>query len=341
MPRVSVIVPNFQHEAFLRQRLDSIAAQSWKDYEVILLDDASGDGSVEILREYAEKHQWQLEINANNSGSPFKQWNKGVALAQGEYLWIAESDDIAHPEFLSRLVPLLDQNEKLGIAYAQSMLIDENGHELNSYQENLEFLYKSKAWQTDFTIPGSQACREWLFFHNPIPNASGALFRKSTYLSVGGGDPEMRLNGDWYLYCKMLLQSDLAFRADILNYFRVHTGTQRSKSRKRASVYAELIRINELLRAGLENAEEPANRAMDEFANWWIGNLPYHSINRENRRLNRKHYQVFKAYKNNLPWRIFLSYLISYLRDFLSFLGILKPLKQFRGFLFPGKYWNQ
>lgn len=341
MPKLTIIVPNYQHEAYLVQRLESIKKQSFQDYEVILLDDASKDGSAAILRAYAnENPDWQLIINDQNSGSPFKQWNKGVALAQGEYIWVAESDDLAHPDLLAALVPLLDENPQVGIAYAQSMLIDEKGNELNSYEENLRFLYKSEAWQKDFIISGKQACQQWLFFHNPIPNASGALFRKSAYLAVGGGDPEMRLNGDWHLYAKILLQYDLAFKADILNYFRVHTQTQRSRSRKQASVYKELIAINQLLRKDIPEAKEEADRAMDEFANWWIGNLPYHSINAENRALNKVHYRIFGQYKNNLAWRIFITYVISYLRDFLRWTGLLKPLKKLRGRIFPGKYWN-
>ncbi|WP_421752649.1 glycosyltransferase family 2 protein [Croceimicrobium sp.] len=341
MPKLTIIVPNYQHEAYLAQRLESIKNQSFQDYEVILLDDASKDGSAGILQAYADANpEWQLILNDQNSGSPFKQWNKGVALAQGEYIWVAESDDLAHPDLLAALVPLLDENPQVGIAYAQSMLIDEAGHELNSYEENLRFLYKSKAWQEDFIINGKEACRNWLFFHNPIPNASGALFRKSAYLEAGGGDPQMRLNGDWYLYAKILLHYDLAFKAEILNYFRVHTQTQRSRSRKQASVYKELIAINQLLREGIPDANKEADAAMDEFANWWIGNLPYHSLNSENRALNKVHFRIFGEYKNNLVWRIFITYVISYLRDFLKWIGLLKPLKKLRSQIFPGKYWN-
>ncbi len=342
MPKVSIIVPNFQHEAYLEKRLDSIVSQSFTDYEVILLDDASKDQSAAILQSYADQHSnCQFLKNDENSGSPFKQWKKGLDLAQGEFLWIAESDDVAHPNLLQNLVPLLEQNENVGLAYAQSMLIDEDSNELNSYEENLQFIYKSKAWQSDFIIDGKEACRKWLFYHNPIPNASGVLFRKQALLEVEGPDLKMRLNGDWHLYAKILLKYDLAFQAKILNYFRVHQKTQRSVSIKRASVYKELISINQLLRDGLEDAHKEADTAMDEFANWWIGNLPYHSNTRENRSLNRQLYKTFREYKNNLPWRIFLTYVISYLRDFLRWIGLLKPLKSLRERLFPGKYWNE
>ena len=342
MPKVTVIVPNYQHEVYLNQRLQSILGQGFQDFEVLLLDDGSSDGSAAILADYASKQvHWQFEPNKENSGSPFKQWQKGIEKAQGEYIWIAESDDWAHPDLLQTLVGLLDNNPQAGIAYAQSILVDETGLELNSYEENLRFIYKSAAWQKNFVKKGKEACREWLFFHNPIPNASGALFRKEAILAAGGPDLNMRLNGDWHLYAKILLQYDLAFSAKALNFFRVHQKTQRSKSIKRASVYEELLAINGLLRENLPEAEAEANKALDEFANWWIGNLPYHSWNAENRALNKALYRKFYPYKNNLPWRIFLTFIISYLRDFLRWMGLLNHLKKLRNFIFPGKYWNQ
>ncbi len=342
MPKVSVIVPNFQHEAYLQKRLDSIARQTFQDFELILLDDGSKDASVEILRKFADRHpDVKLLLNEKNSGSPFIQWNKGIAQASGEYLWIAESDDYCEDTFLESLVPLLDQNPELGIAYAHSMMVDEQDQKIHSYAENLAFIYKSKAWESDFIKSGKEACKDWLLYHNPIPNASGILIRRKAYEEVKGADPKFRLNGDWHLYAKILLKYDLGFLNKELNYFRVHRKTQRSKSRKRASVYEELYAINKLLRAGLNDAQSEADAALSEFGNWWIGNLPYHSWTRENWRINRKMYRVFRELKSPLAWRIFLTFIISYFRDFLNFIGLLKPLKKLRSALWPGKYWDK
>lgn len=342
MPKVSVIVPNYQHERFLEQRLKSIQNQNFKDFELILLDDASQDKSPQILEAFHQ--EWansQLLINTENSGSPFKQWNKGVEMSKGEYLWIAESDDYCQANLLESLVSLMDRNPNLGIAYGHSMMVNEEGVEINSYAENLEFIFKSQAWREDFIISGKQACQDWLFHHNPIPNASGILMRKSAYLEVGGADPKFRLNGDWELYARILLKYDLGFINEELNFFRVHKKTQRSQSIKRASVYEELYAINQLLRKALPEAEKEADQALTEFGNWWIGNLPYHSWSAENRRINRKMYGVFKEIRKPLAYRIFLTFCISYVRDFLKFIGLLKPLKKLRSSLWPGKYWDK
>ena len=103
-PTVSIIVPNFNHAPFLRKRVDSILGQTYQDFEIILLDDCSTDESRSILREYSDRPHVRLAFNDANSGSGYRQWNKGVSLARGKYVWIAESDDYADGNLLQRLV---------------------------------------------------------------------------------------------------------------------------------------------------------------------------------------------------------------------------------------------
>src|SRR5437879_548872 len=76
MPTVSVIVPNYNHARYLRRRIDSILAQTYRDFELILLDDGSTDESRSILSEYGNDPRVKIELNERNSGNTFKQWNK-------------------------------------------------------------------------------------------------------------------------------------------------------------------------------------------------------------------------------------------------------------------------
>src|ERR1700722_8508136 len=89
MPKVSVIIPSYNHARFLRQRIDTVLQQTFQDFEVILLDDCSPDNSPEIISSYVGDSRVRIEFNAINSGSTFKQWNKGVRMARGDYVWIA------------------------------------------------------------------------------------------------------------------------------------------------------------------------------------------------------------------------------------------------------------
>ena len=103
MPTVSVIVPNYNHARFLPQRIESILRQTYQDFELILLDDCSTDDSRAVLSQYASEPRVRIQFNEVNSGSTFRQWNKGVRLARGKYVWIAESDDYADERLLERL----------------------------------------------------------------------------------------------------------------------------------------------------------------------------------------------------------------------------------------------
>src|SRR6478735_6868594 len=94
MPTVSVIVPNYNHAAYLPARINSILQQTYTDFELILLDDCSADNSREILENFRHHPKVShIVYNEVNSGTTFKQWNKGIGLSKGKYIWIAESDD--------------------------------------------------------------------------------------------------------------------------------------------------------------------------------------------------------------------------------------------------------
>ena len=119
-PKVSVIVPNYNHQAYLKERIDTILQQTYQDFELIILDDCSTDNSVNIIESYRDnEHVTHIVLNEQNTGSTFLQWDKGVSLAQGEYIWIAESDDAAHPQFLSTLVEQLEKHPEAVVAYAR------------------------------------------------------------------------------------------------------------------------------------------------------------------------------------------------------------------------------
>ncbi|TXN72117.1 glycosyltransferase family 2 protein, partial [Methylobacterium sp. WL8] len=112
LPKVSIIVPNFNHAPYLNERLKSIYDQTYKNFEVILLDDCSYDESAKILTKFANTHKnnTRLFINKKNSGGVFNQWKKGFSLAIGELIWIAESDDYCSSDFLSELVKFFRNN---------------------------------------------------------------------------------------------------------------------------------------------------------------------------------------------------------------------------------------
>ena len=113
-PKVTVIIPNYNHARFLRRRLSTVLDQTYRDFEVLYLDDASTDHSAEVFADFSTYPEVRAILNQRNSGSPFAQWNRGVREAKGEFVWIAEADDYAAPDLLERLVEKLEQFPNAG-----------------------------------------------------------------------------------------------------------------------------------------------------------------------------------------------------------------------------------
>jgi len=229
-PVVSVIIPNYNHAPYLPQRINSVLGQTFPHFELIILDDCSPDESREVIREFATQDaRIRMAFNDENSGSTFKQWNKGVGLAQGDYIWIAESDDFADECFLEKLVPILQKNKNIGMVYCMSHKVNEKneiiGDAMPRDNENLD----PDRWEKDFVNNGVDECANVMIFKNVIANASGLVFQKEVFVKCGGAAEKLKLCGDWLTYAKMLKFTDVAYVAERLNYFRVHSNTVRKK----------------------------------------------------------------------------------------------------------------
>lgn len=232
-PLISVIVPSYRHEDFLIQRLNTISEQTYENIEIILLDDASPDNSGNILTRFASTCEKvvALDINEKNSGLPIHQWVKGLSLARGEYIWIAESDDESEPEFLSELLCLLTRNPSAGMAYCDSQVIDEKGHHIAKYDYTSTQYADDGLWESDFCMHGRDFVASYMVFRNLIPNVSAVLFRASV-LKAYLCESQLKYSADWALYNKILLSHDIAFSCAAMNKFRKHIQTTRWHNKK-------------------------------------------------------------------------------------------------------------
>ena len=231
---ISIVVPNYNHATYLPSRISSIANQTISNYEAFLLDDASNDNSVSILNTYLSDTRFHLHRNINNSGSTFAQWNKGVALASNEYVWIAESDDIADRCLLDALVKKMESDSKIVLAYCQSNRINERDEITGLWKDFTRDLDGSEFFDRDFVMNGKEYISKFLIHRNTIPNASAVLFRKSIFQKVGGASTHLKTNGDWLTWLKMLCFGEIAYLSEPMNYFRKHD----------KSVIAQIHQIN-------------------------------------------------------------------------------------------------
>lgn len=234
VPRVSVVVPNYKYDKFILQRLESISNQTFPIFELIILDDCSPDNSIEVIQGFMRGTDipCKLIINESNSGSVFRQWQKGVDLASGDLIWIAEADDLAEENFVERMVKFFNDPEVV-LGFSQSKQIDELD---NPIAEN--YLYYTDDlgdfWKNDYIVNGRDEIHRALCIKNTIPNVSSVIFRRttlSTALKMYG--PEMmnyKVAGDWLLYLRMAMMGKIGFCAESLNTHRrhVHSVTKRN-----------------------------------------------------------------------------------------------------------------
>lgn len=217
-PKVSVIVPNYNHAIYLQQRIESILLQSFKDFELILLDDCSTDHSREVLSSYRMNPKVShMLFNEQNSGSTFQQWNRGLALAHSKYIWIAESDDYVDPCFLESCIGELEKNPKAVLAFTGSQMVDEQSRRM---EQDWDHFYIKQPLLTVYD--GKTFVRERMIFNNSIYNASMVVFKKECYLKVSAEYKQFRYCGDWMFWAEICMQGEVISINQKLNYFRQH-----------------------------------------------------------------------------------------------------------------------
>lgn len=209
MALVSVIIPNYNHASFLRQRIDSVLKQTFQDFEVIILDDCSSDTSKDVIESYRlDEKISRIIYNDMNCGSPFLQWERGFDVAQGKYIWIAESDDWADEFFLENLVPELECDDKISFAFSDSIIV---------YEDHVE---NNPACNRDFTEEGIHFAKTRMILENVVVNASAVVFRKSALNWIGKDYRSYRSAGDYMFWLEMCKQGKVFYKNKPLNFFR-------------------------------------------------------------------------------------------------------------------------
>lgn len=224
-PKVSIIIPNYNHAPFLVQRLNSVFNQTYQNFEVIILDDCSTDSSRDVLSIYSQHPKVShCVFNETNSGNTFKQWAKGLSLAKGDLIWIAESDDFCDANFLKEVSKPLIENSDVVLSYCQSNRVDENGFVTGNWKTHTDNL-ECELFSKDFIMDGNLFIEKYLIYKNVIPNASAILIRRETLCLLGDIhiEKELRYCGDWLLYFKIVLNQKIAFTSQSLNDFRYHS----------------------------------------------------------------------------------------------------------------------
>jgi glycosyltransferase involved in cell wall biosynthesis len=225
--KVSAIVPNYNYANYLTDRFDSILFQTYPLYELIILDDASTDQSVSVIRDYRKNADFKdikTILNKTNSGSVFRQWAKGIQESSGDFLWIAEADDLSSPYFLENVMKGFDNSQAV-LSYSQSEVIDEKGEKsAPNYLEYTSDVDDNK-WNIGYVRSGTQEIIDSLAIKNTIPNVSAVVFKKVDVSSILEKLTNFSVAGDWFFYVWLLQRGDIAYTQKALNIHRRHSNS--------------------------------------------------------------------------------------------------------------------
>ena len=276
LPRVSAVVPNFNYARYLPQRLDGICAQRLPPAEVLVLDDASTDGSVDAVLAARPALQPDIRLlrSRRNGGSVFRQWRRGARLVEGEFVWIAEADDAADPRLLEALIAPMQAHPDVVMAYCQSAAIDGEGHMLSADYHGYTDDLSPARWRGPYLATGAQEAEAGLAVRNTIPNVSAVVFRRAPLLDTlerhWDDIAARRIAGDWTVYLHLLTRGRIAYDPRPLNRHRRHVRS--ATARLDAARHLAEVQAVQALAAHLY----PLSPATERAARAWRAHLREH-----------------------------------------------------------------
>lgn len=262
--KVSVVVPNYNYERYIEGRLRSVFDQTYPIFEIIVLDDASSDDSVAAARTAADEARRRIRLVPNdvNSGNVFRQWRRGVELASGDLVWIAEADDLARPNFVTALAEKF-VGADVTFAFSDSSTIDEDGKQLSTSYKFYYAKVDGSAFTSPMLIDGGEFASRFLSERNLILNASSVLWRReSLQQALEEPDPDVSdftIAGDWLLYLRACrLPGKVGYFSRPLN---IHRRGQGVTARTRGETQLrEIQRIHDLYDRMFREFQVPEQR---------------------------------------------------------------------------------
>jgi len=293
MPKVSVIIPAYNCERYIREAIDSVLSQTYKDFELIVVNDGSQDRTAEVVKQYGSKVRYLYQSNSGQARAK----NVGCGYAQGEYLAFLDSDDRWYPNKLDAQVKAMEKNPNVGLVYSDVDLIDEEGRLIQ------------KSYLTKRLSKNRRKLPETAIDNHLFPFPSTVLLRRELFEKAGGFDPSFYQNAeDFPLWARIYKFSEFYQLPYPLIQRRIH-GQQASRKRNRTE---EIIHMfNDLWNL---LADEPKKQVLllRDYGRTW---------SREGQRLIRQgEVELGRSY-----FKLAFAYYPFYLRNYLRLLRSYFP----------------
>ena len=251
-PKVSVILVTYNQSRFLARAISSLLGQSFRDFELIVVDDCSPDGSGALAERLTQGTGARVVRHASNVGQ-YQTYNRSLPLARGEYVLFASGDDVNAPDLLAREVAALERNPGAGMAFANVLLVDENDHVI---RDLAALQAHTMPWLRQDYVQSGVVELARLLNENYVVCIGCVMMRRASLESLGGWDETMPQAADWDLWLRFASRYDVAYVAEPLVGWRQHADTVTSRLRRSGRYYEDNVRVLQKALANLPAGAE-------------------------------------------------------------------------------------
>jgi glycosyltransferase involved in cell wall biosynthesis len=310
--KVSVIIPCFNCEPYIGECLRSVTAQSERDLEIIVVDDGSTDGSLDVVKQLANSDPRISIYSEPHSGYPGVSRNAGLSHATGRYIALLDGDDLFHPEKIKRSLAAFDQSDDLEIVFHDYQPFPERLEESGTFLQNTHFIQRAAAWLR-YAGDKTYLCQKDFYVFASIEFApchiSSTTFRRDLLAPAGPWfrqDLRNAEDGDFWL--RLIRNRKIAFINEALSYYRVRAESLSSDPVKHLTGAIQLHSENfERGRAAFSPGE--ARRYQSKIAAL-LCDLGYQYFRRSETRAARS------AYRRSMRTKFRAKTLAAYLKTF-------------------------
>ena len=215
-PKISVLIPTYNYARFLGEAIESVLAQDYPDFELIVVDDCSADNTVQVVEPYCRRSpRVQFLANPTNLGM-VNNWNYSLKRARGSYIKFLFGDDkLCHPEALSKLASMLQANPSATLAASARVVLNEKSEAVDLWRPLPEGCHEGRNIITAYLMENGR---------NLVGEPSAVLFRKED--AGRGFDPQYRQVVDMEMWFHLLEKGSLVYTREPLCGFRRHSQQQ-------------------------------------------------------------------------------------------------------------------
>src|SRR5919109_990108 len=218
VPLVSVGIPTYNAERYLRESIESVLAQTFKNFELIIIDDASNDQTWDIAQAYAHKDPRVSAVRNSKTLGLVANFNRCIELTRSRYVYVWHQDDVMAPENIEKKVALLEANPKVGFVHSNVLMIDDRGEVLSEHWESDS--------RRDYVCGGQEFFLKMIEPGRNYVCCPSVLARRECYEKLGNFRSELCFACDWELWMRFSLYYDVGCLGAPLVHFRRHRGSE-------------------------------------------------------------------------------------------------------------------